>query len=170
MMVYNGRSDLQSLFPNAYGNWNSYVGLVNWAGGTVTQQWVDGNYGLLNPYGYWYVLMYRYNFRSDLQALWPNAYSSWTSYQSLVNWGGGTVTKQWVDGDYSALNRYGYWFALMMVYNSRSDLQNLFPAPYASGSSYQALLQWAKGVVDKSWTDGSYNTLLPYKSTYDTLG
>jgi len=170
MSVYNGRSDLQGLFPNAYSSSTSYVSLVSWAGGVVTQAWVDGSYSTLRSYGYWYDLMMVYNHRSDLQSLFPNAYGNQNSYVGLVSWAGGVVTQQWVDGDYALLNQYGYWYDLMMVYNQRSDLQSAYPGAYTNYASYVNLLHWAKGVVDRSWSDGSYTTLLPFKSTYDTLG
>jgi len=164
--TYSSRPDLQSAFPNAYYSHDGYLSLVNWAGGVVTQQWTDGSYATLSPYGFYYALASTYDTRADLQAAFPNAYSSWSGYTSLVNWAGGVVTKQWTDGSYGALNNYGYWYDLMMTYNQRPDLQAAFPGAYTSQASFQNLLNWAHGVVTKQWADSSYDNLVIYASFY----
>jgi len=82
------------VYPNAYSSLSSYTSLISWAGRVVTDQITpqDGSYGLLNTYGYWYDLMMVYNMRPDLQAAFPNAYTSQTQYQNLINWANEVVT------------------------------------------------------------------------------
>jgi hypothetical protein len=169
MYTYNQRPDLQSAFPNAYYTMSSYTSLINWAGGIVTNQWVDGSYSTLAPFGYWYALMYTYNQRSDLQTAFPNVYASQTSYQSLINWAGGVTTQQWADGSYNTLAPFGYYYALMMEYNIRPDVQSAFPDAYSSWSSYTSLINWAAGIVTNQWADGSYSTLAPYGYYYTLM-
>jgi hypothetical protein len=168
MMVYNTRSDLQSAFPNAYANQNNFHALVSWAGGVSTSSWPDGSYNVLAPNGYWYDLLSVYNSRADLQSAFPNAYSSWTSYTSMVTWAGGVVTHHWTDGSYGALNTYGYWYDLMMVYNTRPDLRAAFPHAYTSSVAYQSLINWANNVVTRAIADSSFNDLNYYASYYET--
>jgi hypothetical protein len=170
MGTYNGRSDLQSAFPNAYSNTitTDYQKLLTWAGGVVSQKWVDGSYSTLSHFGYWYDLFMTYNQRSDLQASFPGAYTNMSEYKSLVNWAGGVVAQQWVDGSYSQLNTYGYWYDLMMVYNTRTDLQNVFPGAYVLHSQYQSLINWANGVVTHAWPDGAITYLNYYAAYYES--
>jgi len=165
MYTYSQRPDLQAAFPNAYYSTGSYLGLINWAGGVVSQQWSDSSYNSLQPYGYWYALIMVYNQRSDLQAAYPNGYTS-ESYLSLINWAGGVVTHQWTDSSYSILNIFGYYYDLMMVYNARPDLQSAFLNAYGSATSFQNLVNWASGVVNNSWADSSFSTLIWYASWY----
>jgi len=167
MSVYNQRGDLQSAFPDAYASPSSYQTLINWAGGVVTKQWSDNSYSTLSPYGYYYTLAMVYISRADLQSAFPNAYSSWPSYVSLVNWAGGVVTQQWSDSSYGTLNTYGYWYDLVMTYNTRPDLQTAFPNVYTSQTAFQNLVNWANGVVTKAWPDSSYNNLSYYASWYE---
>jgi len=156
MNTYDTSPDLQVAFPNAYYSTTSYRGLINWAGGVVTQKWTDGRYNILNTYGYWYDLMSTYNARSDLQSEFSNVYSNSTTanYLSLINWAGGVVLQKWVDGSYTSLQPFGYWYGLMMVYNTSPDLQSAFPNAYASQSAYQSLINWAGGVVTQQWKIG----------------
>jgi hypothetical protein len=168
MSTYNQRPDLVKAFPDAYVSVSSYEALINWAGGVVTKQWTDSSYNILNPYGYYYDLMMTYNTRSDVRAAFPSAYTTRSSYTSLINWAGGVVTEQWTDGSYSTLNPYGYYYDLMMVYNTRTDLQAAFPNAYSNQASYQNLINWAYGVVTKQWADSSYSFLSYYASYYES--
>ena len=167
LSVYNSRPDLQSLFPEAASG--NYVNLVNWASCVVNGCFSDGSYSALATYGYWYALMSIYNGRSDLQSLFPNAYSSSSSYQGLVNWAAGNVQKTWSDSSFGSLELWGYYYVLMSTYNGRADLQSLFPNAYFSTGNYQGLVNWAGGVVTKAWVDGSYPTLRCYGYWYDLM-
>jgi len=167
--VYNSRPDLQAAYPEV--GTGTYANLVNWAYGVTTQQWVDSNYDTLAPCAYWYTLMYTYNTRPDLQADFPNAFTSQSHYQNLINWAGGVATKQWVDSSYSSLNDSGYWYTLMNTYNGRPDLLAAYPNVYSNSltSDYQKLITWAGGVVTQKWTDSSYASLSHYGYWYDLL-
>jgi len=152
-----------------YNSQSEYQSLINWAGGVVTKQWVDGSYSTLQPFGYWYTLMNIYNTGSDLQAAIPNAYTSQSQYQELINWAGGVVTNQWVDGRYTLLNNYGYWYDLMMVYNQRPDLQAAYPNVYTSQPQFQGLINWANNVVTGviKPQDSAFTYLNYYASYYE---
>jgi hypothetical protein len=168
--VYNGRADLQAAFPDVYGNFTNYTKLVNWAGGVVTGSFTDGANLTLHPFGYFYALMMVYDGRSDLQSAYPDAFTNFADYTLLVNWAGGVVTGRWTDSNSSTLAPFGYYYALMMVYDGRSDLQSAFPHAFADESSYQALLVWANDVVLQVFTDSAYTTLLPFAASYEALG
>ena len=170
METYNLRSDLQSAFPDAYTSSAEFDGLVTWAGGVVTQLWTDGAYTAMVPYGYWYALMRTYNERPDLEAAFPNAYTEFTSYTDLVDWAGGVVTQVWVDGAYSELAPFGYYYDLMNVYEGRVDLQSAFPCAFTDWISEQALVTWAGMVVSGVVTDGANATLQPYGYWYALMG
>ena len=170
MDVYNSRSDLQAAYPNATTNLTSYEGLVTWAGEVVTGQFTDSANATLSPWGYAYDVFLVYNERPDLQAAFPSAYTSLSNYTSLVNWAGGVVTNSFADSDRSNLTAFGYFYALMFVYDDRSDLQAAFPNAFSSATSYEGLLGWAKGVVLGDFTDSSFTTLLPFAASYEELG
>ncbi len=164
--VYYGRPDLQAAFPEVASG--TFTNLVNWGYGVVTHQWVDGAYSTLAPYGYWYTLMHIYNTRSDIQSAFSNAYYSKANYQGLINWAGGVVTRQRVNSSYSTLNPYGYWYDLLMTYNTRPDLQAAFPGVYTSQSQYQSLVNWANWVVTHPGSDGAIINLNFYASYYES--
>lgn len=166
LAVYNSRPDLQAAFPSAQTNVTNYSKLVNWADGVVTNQWVDGDYPLLAPFGYYYVLMATYNARADLQAAFPNAYTSSSHYDSLVSWAGGVITGASPDGAYPTLAPYGYWYALMTVYNSRSDLKTAYPHAYTNTTSLSGLVSWAGWLVSSTSSDSAYSTLAPFGYYY----
>ena len=115
-----GVLDLQTAFPNAYTNSAEFQDLTNWAGMVVTQQpryctlpsprnFCDGAYQFLNLYGYWHDLMWIYNGRSDLQTAFPNAYTSPSSFQSLVNWADAVVSNIPSYGQDTAHADLGYY-------------------------------------------------------------
>jgi len=166
LSVYNSRADLQAAFPNATMNVTSFSKLVSWANGVVSDQWVDGSYSLLAPYGYYYVLMATYNVRADLQSAYPNAYTSSSHFDSLVSWAGGVIAGSSPDGAYSSFVQYGYWYSLMTVYNSRSDLKSAFPHVYSNATTFAELVDWAGSVVTGTSTDGAYPTLAPFGYYY----
>jgi hypothetical protein len=163
MEAYNGRSDLQAAFPNAYSNPASFAELVSWAGGVVMGH-SDSHYSVLEPYGYWYVLMATYNARPDLQAAFPSAYTNSTSFDGLVSWAGGVVVGG-SDSYYQVLAPFGYWYVLMATYNARPDLQAAFPSAYSNFTSYQELVRWAGGVVTGG-SDSYYPVLAPFGYWY----
>jgi hypothetical protein len=167
--IYNARGDLQAAFPNALTNSSSFSALVSWAGGVVSGQWADPSYAALAPYGYWYDLMATYNNRPDLQSAFPDAYSNASDYHQLVSWAGGVVAGEWSDASYSTLAPFGYWYALMATYNSRSDLSGAFPHAYSNGTIFQQLVSWAGAVVSKQWADPAYSTLAPFGYWYDLM-
>jgi hypothetical protein len=170
MMVYDHRGDLQYAFVNAYTDLTNYTAFVNWAGGAVTGAFTDSAAATLSPFGYYYTLRMVYDGRADLQAAFPNAYTNPAEYSLLVNWAGGVVTGSFVDSDLSTLNHYGYYYALMVTYNGRGDLQAAFPSAFTNGVSYHNLLVWAKNVVTHKFPDSSYATLLPFAAEYEALG
>ncbi|MGA8711176.1 MAG: YncE family protein, partial [Thermoplasmata archaeon] len=163
MMSFNGRSDLQEAFADAFGNLSNYTHLANWAGGVVAGEWVDSANATLSPFGYYYDLMNVYDGRTDLQAAFPDAFTNFDQYTLLVNWAGGVVNQSWTDSAYSTLHPFGYYYALKMVYDGRSDLQSAFPNAFTNGVSYQSLLAWAKGVVmGPVGDDSAYSTLVKF--------
>jgi len=111
-----------------------------------------------------------YENRSDLQTAFPGAFTDFTQYTLLVNWAGGVVTSSFVDSSQSTLTPFGYYYALMYVYDGRSDLQAVYPNAFTNGTSYQHLLTWAKNVVTPLFPDSAYATLLPFKASYEALG
>ena len=169
MSTYNGRPDLQAAFPNVYSNTMTagYQNLITWAGKVATQAWTDSSYTTLKHYGYWYDLLMTYNQRPDIQAAFPTVHTSMADYEAFVTWAGGVVTKQYTDSSYSQLNTYGYWYDLMMVYNTRQDLQTAYPNAYVSEPHYQTLVNWANGVVTHAWTDSALAYLNYYASYYE---
>ena len=170
MAVYNGRADLQSAFPDAYQNFTNYTLLVNWAGGVVTNSFLDSDASTLAPFGYYYDLMYVYDGRSDLQSAFPNAFTDAGSYTLLVNWAGGALTNAFFDSDSSVLAPFGYYYVLMCVYDGRADLQTAFPNAFTNWSEQQALVSWAGEVVNGTITDSANATLQYYGYWYALFG
>jgi hypothetical protein len=169
MSTYNARADLQAEFPDPYDSSASFLGLVDWAAGTVSGNWSDSAYPTLAPFGFWYSLMAVYNSRTDLQTAFPQAYTNFTNFSALVGWAGSVVSKQPSDSDYWALSEFGYWFSLMAIYNERADLQSVFPVAYSNFADYTQLVQWAGGVVTGEWSDGSATLLDPFGSYYTLM-
>jgi hypothetical protein len=164
--VYNARSDLQAAFPDALSNLTNYTELVNWAAGVATGQWSDGDYSVLAPFGYYYALMATYNDRPDLRTAFSHAYMNTTHFTELVSWAGGVISGNSPDPAYSTMAPYGYWYALMSVYNSRADLQGAYPDAYTNSTSFAGLVSWANGVVSGSWPDGAFVSLAPFGYWY----
>lgn len=176
MVVYNQRTDLQSAFPGIItglmtgSNGTVYAQLVDWAGWVVTGAWTDSAAPPLDLYGYYYVLMMVYDGRSDLQAAFPDALGNQTTYELLVNWAGAVVTGEWTDGANATINPMGgYYYALMNLYDGRSDLQAAFPSAFTNEGSYEDLLEWADEVVTGVFIDANNSTLLPFSPTYEAL-
>jgi hypothetical protein len=107
-----------------------------------------------------------YDCRPDLQSTFPEVKQG--NYRNLVNWAWRVVNRQVNDSAYDRLAPYGYWYALMMVYDSRPDLQTAFPNAYTSPVSYQNLLCWAKGVAEQKTQDAAFDILAPYANNYAT--
>ncbi len=169
MGVYNSRADLQAAFPNAYTDPSSYSALTVWAGEVVTGQILDSANATLAPWGYAYVLYMIYAERPDLQAAFPNAFSTTNGENAITDWAGEVVTGQFTDSANATLQQYGYWYALMYVYNGRLDLQAAFPDAYTNESNFTALVTWAGEVVTQSFFDSSYTTLKPFGYYYDLM-
>ncbi len=170
MQTYDGRPDLRAAFPDAYGNASNATALVNWAGEVVTGVFADSSKATLDPFGAYYALLYVYDGRSDLLAAFPDAFTNLSNYTLLVNWAGGVVTGSFVDSANMTLYPFGYFYALMFVYDDRSDLQGAFPDAFTNGTSFNGLLAWAKGVVLEEWTDSAYLELKPFASYYEANG
>ncbi|MGA8711214.1 MAG: YncE family protein [Thermoplasmata archaeon] len=170
LMTYNSRSDLQAAFTEPYGNLTNYTQLVNWAGGVVTGEWVDSANATLSPFGYYYDLMNVYDGRTDLQAAFPQAFTNLTNFTLLVNWAGWVVNDSFFDSDMAKLTPFGYYYALLKVYDGRSDLQAAFPFAFTDGASYAGLLAWADAVVRGTITDSAKTTLLLFAASYEALG
>ena len=115
-------------------------------------------------------LLLVYDGRPDLQSSFPNAFSNFSNYEKLLVWAGEVVTGAFHDSALSALAPFGYYYALVLVYESRSDLQAAFPNAITNSVSYEELLDWAKGVVLEDFSDSSYATLLPFAASYEELG
>ena len=164
--TYNARPDLQGAFPDAYGNLANYSHLVNWAGGVVTGAFADSADARLSAFGYYYDLIEIYDGRPDLQAAFPDAVSNLTNYTQLVNWAGEVVNSSFADSSAATLRQFGYYFALLYIYDGRSDLQAAFPSAFTDGASYASLLAWAENVVSRTFTDSAYSTLVPFASSY----
>jgi len=111
-----------------------------------------------------------YDGRADLQAAFPEAFTNLTNYTLLVNWAGWVVNQSWVDSAYAKLFPLGYYYALLKVYDGRSDLQAAYPGAFTNGTSYQSLLDWASGVVTGEIKDPSNSTLSKFASEYESLG
>jgi hypothetical protein len=169
MATYNGRSDLQAAFPNAYTNSTEFEELVDWAGAVVTGETQDNAYASLAPYGYWYALMSTYNDRTDLQAAFPNATANFTEFTDLVDWASGVVTDQWSDSAASVLAPFAPSYVLMATYNGRPDLQATFPNAYQNFGSYTELVQWAGAVVTGAFSDNAEAALAPYGYFYTVM-
>jgi hypothetical protein len=170
MGTYDGRSDLQAAFPEAYGNLTSYTELITWADGVVQGRWSDSANSTLAPFASWYRLMGTYNARQDLQSAFPDVYGNFTEYTNLVNWASGVVAGHWVDPANSTLAPVGYLFDLMSIYEGRSDLRSAFPDAFTNWTKGQALLSWAGAVVNGTFSDGSRAKLLPYGYWYVLFG
>ena len=167
--LYGQRADLQTEFPDANESLSGFANLVAWAGAVVGGGTSDPAYAQLAPYGYWYVLLTTYNERVDLQSAFPDAYTAWTSYTDLVDWAGGVVTDMYPDSAAPSLAAYGWWYALMLTYNGRADLQQAYPDAMTNLTNYTGLLIWAGEVVDGSFVDSSATTLQPFGYYYDLL-
>jgi len=165
--VYEDRADLQTAFPNALESLSALQQLVNWAGGVVTGAFPDPSNATLQPYGYWYALLYLYDGRSDLQSAYPEAWGNVSNFTLLVNWAGGVVTQHYVDADNSTVTPFGYYYDLMMVYDGRTDLQVAYPDAFTNMTSYGGLLVWAKDVVTKVITDSAETDLAWYAAYYE---
>ena len=171
MLTYDQRPDLRLAFPQAYTNYTNYSGLVAWAGEVVTGDFPDSSEAALAPFGAYYDLLYVYEIRPDLQAVYPDAFTNETSYVGLVEWAGGVTNGSFYDSDVTLLAPYGYWYVLFgWVYEDRSDLLAVYPDAFTNGASYEGLFVWASGVVQSLYVDTAYYTLLPYASTYERLG
>jgi hypothetical protein len=104
MLVYDGRADLQSAFPDAFSNEGSYQGLVAWAGAVVNGSFVDSSQSTLLPFGYWYVLFgWVYEDRADLQSAFAHATTDGDSYAELVAWADEVVLGDFTDSADSTL-------------------------------------------------------------------
>ena len=168
MGLYNSRADLQAAFPNAYTNPTSYIDLLSWAGYVVGGQIADPANPTLGTWGYAYALLGLYVERADLQSAFPGAASSSPSeFLPLVSWAGAVVNQTITDADRSTILPYGYFYALMWVYNGRADLQAEFPDAYGNVSSYGLLLHWAYQVASGELPDPAYSTLSPYVANYE---
>jgi 3',5'-cyclic AMP phosphodiesterase CpdA len=163
MATYNQRPDLQTAFPDAYTNFTNFTDLVSWAGGVVSGGY-DSSYSALTSFGYWYILMTTYNQRTDLQAAFPDAYSSFDGYTELISWAGGVV-EGGTDSAYATLAPFGYWYVLMATYDQRPDLQSAFPDAYTNFTNYSALVVWAGGSATGA-SDSSYSALAPFGYWY----
>lgn len=165
MSVYDARADLQTVFPNAYTDFSSYVGLVTWAGDVVTDAFSDSVAPTLSPFAYWYTLMMVYNGRADLLSTFPDAYSNSSAFTGLVNWAGAVVTGGITDPASTTLDPFGYYYALRYVYDGRADLQSAFPNAFTNWSEEGALFSWAGAVVNKTITDPASTKLDSFGST-----
>jgi hypothetical protein len=170
MTIYNNRADLQAAYPDAYGGWASFGHLVDWAGNVVNDSFVDSNASILAPFGPWYALMLTYNNRSDLQTGFPDALTNFTNWTLLVNWAGGVVTGAWVDSANSTLQKFGYYYDLMTIYDGRSDLQAAFPDAFTTWNSQEGLIWWAGAVVNGTISDSANATLQPFGYFYVLFG
>jgi hypothetical protein len=169
MGVYNTRGDLQYAFPAAYTVLANYSALADWAGMVVTGSFSDSAGALLQAYGYYYDLHLVYDQRSDLQAAFPNAFTSASEYTLLLDWAGGVATGSFSDSSSAMLSTYNYWYVLAYVYNGRADLQSAFPSALTSGASWAGLVAWVQNVVNHKFPDSAYATLEPYASEYNAL-
>lgn len=167
--VYDARPDLQAAFPNALTDSVSGVGLLNWAGAVVTGQTQDSSYSTLAPFGFWYALMATFNSRTDLEDAFGNVYANFNDFMDLVTWAGQVVTLTVSDSAQQTLEPYGWWYALMMTYNGRSDLQAAFPQAYTNYTNYTELVNWAGNVVNDSFVDSAAATLSPFGYYYDLM-
>ncbi len=170
MATYNSRADLASAIPNAYGDWNNFTELVDWAGNVVNDSFADSSASTLAPFGPWYALMLTYDNRTDLQAAFPDAFGNFTNFTELVNWAGEVVNDSFVDSANSTLQKFGYYYDLMMVYDERPDLQSAFPDAFTNWTSEQALIWWAGAVVNGTIVDSSNSTLQAFGYWYDLFG
>jgi len=110
MMIYNGRSDLQTAYPNAFSNESRFVSLVDWAGGATNGTFVDDWQSWLLPFGGYYVLMWVYGSRADLQSAFPNAFTNGPDYHALLVWADEVVTGKITDPAYTTLVPYAIWY------------------------------------------------------------
>ena len=68
------------------------------------------------------------------------------------------------------LSVFGYYYALMWVYDGRGDLQAAYPTAFTDGGTYQELIDWARAVVLGQFSDSAYGTLYPFAASYEALG
>lgn len=132
MRIYQGRSDLQSAFPEA-ANGNDLTNLLVWASNNGKNE--DSR---LSSRAYIYDLINVYQSRLDLQSAFPEA-SNAENLSNLLAWAGayGASEHPSVLGSYDAI------YDLMRVYNDRPDLQSAFPEA-ANGNNLANLYCWAK--------------------------
>ena len=170
MGLYNSRPDLQSAFPNAYTNVSSYESLVAWAGSVVTGTFADSANSTLRPWGYSYVLDMLYLQRPDLQAAFLNPLLNSSASDALISWAAGVVTGSIPDTSNATLQRYGYFYDLMGLYNSRPDLEAAFPHADSNASEFASLVGWAGAVVNGTVLDSARTQLAPFGYWYVLLG
>ncbi len=170
LWTYDGRTDLQYYFPDAFDNETNFTGLVDWAGWVVTDGFSDSAASTLAPFGAFYDLELVYDSRTDLQLAFPDAFGNETSYAALLDWAGQVGISAFSDSDSAMLAPFDYWYVLYEVYAHRADLQAVYPDVLTDPTSLAGLYAWADGVVTGSFTDSSYETLLPYASYYESLG
>jgi hypothetical protein len=103
--VYNGRSDLQKVYPGAWGSLTAFQGLIDWAG-----RWgisTDSAQSKLQPYAAQLVLLRVYSLRLDLQQAMRAAFS-YPMFQSLINWAAQYGVT--IDSAKTTLQPYATWY------------------------------------------------------------
>jgi hypothetical protein len=103
--VYNGRQDLQNVYPGAWGSLTAFQGLIDWAG-----RWgisTDSAKSTLQPYAAQLVLLRVYSLRLDLQQGMRAAFS-YPMFQSLINWAAQYGVT--IDSAKMTLQPYATWY------------------------------------------------------------
>jgi len=132
MRVYNVRSDIQVSFPEA-ANGADISGLLVWGSFYGVTEYPT----VLAKYDSTLDLFKVYNVRTDLQTLWPEAANA-ADMSGLIEWAAVFgITEYPV-----TLAKYQSVYDLGRVYNSRADLQGLWPEA-ANSAKLDGLLDWA---------------------------
>jgi len=152
--IYNSRPDLQLVFPEA-ANAIDLSGLLNWAG----QFGVIKHPNELQKYDHIYDLMRVYNWRPDLQGLYPEASNAINLFK-LYNWAG----QYGVTAYPNELQKYDHIYDLMRVYNWRPDLQGVYPNA-ANAIDLSKLFNWAGQFGVTALPD----PLAPHDPAYDLM-
>ncbi len=170
--LYENRPDLQGAFPEAAsGNLSELAELTTWASEVVSGEISDTAFPELAApdVGYYFALMGLYNERSDLRSAFPEAYTNGSEFARLLTWASEVAGGRIADSSNQTLAPWSYAYALLGVYEQRSDLVVAFPNALARVAEFESLIDWAGHVVNGSFVDSAESTLHPFGAVYELL-
>jgi hypothetical protein len=162
--------DAQQTDVETYASWidPATVNTNPMIGGAGVQTWYSWGYdtNVANDAPAVANLLTVYSQRPDLETAFPQANSNFTNFTDLITWAGSASIGLHVDSDNSTLEPFGYFYAMMMFYNQRPDLQAAFPNAYTDSTSYADLVGWAADAITGASSDGAGAYLEPYGYYY----